>query len=448
MSNMKRITVVIFAVLLLAANLPLCVSAVDPVSAATMANAFAQAVAAYGASQGVSMSFDVADTNGIGEGIHDLWNQFADDANQDSQSGVVIPYADSAAVSLWNTTFTKIGDKLGIDLQAETVSMFDGFWNWLLSGPAEMSKVDNQYYEWNQVDGQSVPIVVLSTAPFPTVTDVAPGLAIGNTTTGYRPTYLLRYTSGVDAYVFTYDENGEYYPIVVCNSSISGATKIYNTNGALWSTWNWQLRESVSSIYFYNTGYTVKSGFASGIPVYSTYNDGKSAIIQYIGYPVNDDISIKPYPGIDDPGKVYIPDNDDVNYSPIPASIPLNISWDDSLYGDGTGSLTDAQAEAAAQAIDDAITSNPDKAIELAETADPPIPGTEVYIPFLPVELPNFNFNLSGIWHYVREWIASLGAWFSTVMTVWASLPYAMVVPVYASLVVVIVLGVYKRFFM
>lgn len=138
-----------------------------------------------------------------------------------------------------------------------------------------------------------------------------------------------------------------------------------------------------------------------------------------------------------------------MNYEPIPASIPTDISWDDTLFGDGTGTLTDAQSEAITQAVDQAIEDNPSKTIELADTANPPTPSpSEVYIPFLPVTLPSFQFSLSGIWHYVTAWVASLGAWFNLVFTTWSYLPYAISVPVYATAVIVIVLGVYKRFFM
>ena len=81
------------------------------------------------------------------------------------------------------------------------------------------------------------------------------------------------------------------------------------------------------------------------------------------------------------------------------------------------------------------------------EDPNPDDPSNGIFhAPLLPF-LPNFNFNLSSIWHYVVEWVSSLGSWFSLTFSIWRSLPYAMVVPVYATAVVVIVLGVYKRFF-
>lgn len=56
------------------------------------------------------------------------------------------------------------------------------------------------------------------------------------------------------------------------------------------------------------------------------------------------------------------------------------------------------------------------------------------------------NFTL-GIWHYVVTWVLSLGAGLSWLQTCWSLIPYSMVVPVYACIVICIVLGLWRRFF-
>lgn len=66
----------------------------------------------------------------------------------------------------------------------------------------------------------------------------------------------------------------------------------------------------------------------------------------------------------------------------------------------------------------------------------------------LPSYLSSLAGKFAGIWHYVITWVSSLGAWLSMMYGVWNGLPYAMVVPVYASAVIVIVVGMYRRFFM
>lgn len=85
---------------------------------------------------------------------------------------------------------------------------------------------------------------------------------------------------------------------------------------------------------------------------------------------------------------------------------------------------------------------------ELPIQPEPEEPGM-VELPLIGIKLPlNFSLNLRGIWYYVVQWVNSISTWFTWMFGVFANLPYAMVVPIYASAVVVIVLGVYKRFFM
>lgn len=66
------------------------------------------------------------------------------------------------------------------------------------------------------------------------------------------------------------------------------------------------------------------------------------------------------------------------------------------------------------------------------------------FLPFIH-DLQGGN-GFHSIWHYVVAWVGSLGAWLSTMFTIWSGLPASMVVPVYATAVIVIVLGMLKRF--
>lgn len=56
--------------------------------------------------------------------------------------------------------------------------------------------------------------------------------------------------------------------------------------------------------------------------------------------------------------------------------------------------------------------------------------------------------SFASIWHYVIAWVGSLGPWLSTMFIIWSGLPYAMVLPVYATAAIVVVIGIYRRFFM
>lgn len=459
MTTLRKILCVCVMAAVLVMAFPVSSLAVDPVSAATMANAFAQAVTAYGASHGVSMMFDVSNTSGIGEQVHELWQRFRSDQQTADDYATI-------AAAVWPGLYSKVqrvaGAVVGINLAAEYVADLDGFWNWLLSGPAEMTKVDNQYYEWtvNQ-SGVVDPIYVLSYSPFGADLPNCDGMTYQQMYENGRP--FLRSSGYGDFSAFRQSTDPTKMSYLVANGS-SGSVRFYafgpkDTYSSVYYNFifggNYRAPSVISqgSELTYN-GHVYRYGFMERtditnvfVPIYPTIDDAISVLDSYLYDGVGgSSLSVQPYIGDETPQNVYIPDNEDVNYAPLPASIPLDISWDDSLYGDGQ-TLTDAQSEAIAGASDLVISDT--GTLELADTASPPAPSpNEVYIPLLPVELPSFNFSLSGIWHYVVSWVQSLGAWLSLMFQTWAVLPSAITIPVYATAVIVIVLGVYKRFFM
>lgn len=139
-------------------------------------------------------------------------------------------------------------------------------------------------------------------------------------------------------------------------------------------------------------------------------------------------------------------------YVPLPAPVPDPITGDFPEDAPSPSAVAQAVAQPMMQGAvsGELVQENPELEPEPSPVPSPGPGGdpVEVVTPFLPVQFPSFNFSLSGIWHYVVEWVGTLGSWFSMVFTIWSHLPYAIVVPVYATAVVVIVLGVYKRFFM
>lgn len=70
------------------------------------------------------------------------------------------------------------------------------------------------------------------------------------------------------------------------------------------------------------------------------------------------------------------------------------------------------------------------------------------FISSLPSYLSQFGGKFASIWYYVVNWVTSLSPFFVLISGVWSHLPAAMVLPVYASAVICVVLGMYKRFFM
>lgn len=469
MKYIKRFSLILFAVVILVAAVPVQAFAVDPVSAAAISNAFAQAIAAYGASNGVALTFDVANTNGIGEGLHELWKNFREDNldadDYDTLAAALFPhlyYKAASAVSGVATAYT-----VGVKITSEYAEEFDNFYNWLLSGPAEMEKVDNQYFEWQQaqIGPDSVPISIYYSYPFESLPIVASsdsaqvtyanGLSLGHYS---RNSYTMFYSASSltsDCFVFCYPTSDFYSIVFVSSSSTSRCyTATYNNslNQYQKSVFTTDISDSSSGLY-YHGGSTIGTADSREIvitgPVFDSLSAGLNALSSYISDPSADvQLGISSY---GDSSTANFPDTADPNYDALNRAkdIPLNIPWDDTLYGDGTDALTDAQSDAIAGDVSLAIET--DRIIELTEEAEAVEPApdpSEVILPFIPVTLPHFDFSLSGIWYYVREWVSSLGAWLTTMFAVWNNLPWAMVVPVYASLVIVIVLGLYKRFFM
>lgn len=460
MKYLKRYSLILFAVIILAASIPVQALAVDPVSAAAISNAFAQAVAAYGASNGVALTFDVADTNGIGEGVHELWKNFREDNldadDYDTLAAALFPhlyYKAASAVSDVATAYT-----VGVKITSEFAEEFDNFYNWLLSGPAEMEKVDNQYYEWQQAQtGSAATSIELYGSSVSSIN----GVTVYNTASVhyYNQYYdkLYTFSSPVSVIFKTPSESTSstvrVTPFFLSESPVSCS---YYSDGTLSTTHT--MSDRFGDLYWWNgASIGVDKSILDPIPLYySSASSSADVLADIFGAPA--DVS-----GIDtessaigvhayrDAASADFPDTADPNYDALNRAkdIPLNIPWDDTLYGDGTGTLSDAQSGTIANDVSLAIES--DRILELAEEAEAVQPApdpSEVILPFIPVTLPHFDFSLSGIWHYVREWVGSLGAWLSTMFAVWNSLPWAMVVPVYASLVIVIVLGLYKRFFM
>lgn len=129
-------------------------------------------------------------------------------------------------------------------------------------------------------------------------------------------------------------------------------------------------------------------------------------------------------------GVVDIPDTDDEDYLPAPLPVPWNVPYNESLD----------------TVIDSAIDQILENELEAVEERVDPAPAETVMAPFLPFDLPSFNFSLSGIWYYVVRWVSSIGSGVALLFNVFGNIPPAMFYPVFGSAVVVIVIGVWKRF--
>lgn len=419
--NTKKAVCIFFAVLLLACSFSISAFAVDPVSASVIANSFAQAITAYGESHGVSMTFDgitSGNTDQIGQSVHDLWARFragqqtADD--YDTIAAAVFP-------GLYNKVVKAGGAAVvGMSIAQEYMTDIDEFWNWLLSGPAEMVKVDNAY-QWNVENGSVVaPVVGDNFSSFfltpknsssklsateSSFNSIPPDVLIAsNTTTRIynisNPAFYI-FRVGTSLYFVSpaqFSGSIGYMTYVPANST--------KYSSSIYYPGNYDARDVVSS-YWYCPFNVSSTPADTNIPNYSSGAAACQALYQYRNGEGVLNVSVAPYVGDAVAKPVPIPDTDDPDYGPIPWAGGLDIPWNDTLFGDGTGTLTDAQKEAISGALDQAIEDDGtlvlegDDAIDNpgSDTGDPPssdpddygVIGLENIFPFcIPFDIYNF----------------------------------------------------------
>lgn len=389
--KIKRVVCFLFVLLVLVVNLPATASALDPVSAATISNAFAQAITAYGASNGVSLTFDGIDSSNvsnIGENMHDLWAKFR--AGQQT-----VDDWDTLAAAIFPGLYSRVVNAAGNAIVAVNIADtympdVDEFWNWLLSGPAEMQKVDDAFH-WTISNGDIVTPKVLDNTEYSMgnipVYRIPSAFQLsgytGNDSAWYYTNCSVLSSSIGNQYCFISSGGSDVAVYILAPSIPSGTTvSISKTRPRDGTEY---LNSGIFSVATLPNGW--QYAIISQLLLSRTTPIDKSYLSTSIDVPANSDIAVenedsitvRPYVGDSVAKPVPIPDTSDPDYGPLPYIGNLPIPWNDILFGDGAGTLTDAQSDAITAAIDDAIVANPDKTIEMegATTDDPDIPTTD-----------------------------------------------------------------------
>lgn len=376
---------------------PLSAFAVDPVSASVIANSFAQAIAAYGASNGVAMTFDVGSTDGIGETVHELWSDFRagtqDADDYDTLAAALFPNLYYKALSAAGTAAEAYS--VGVSITSEYAEEFDNFYNWLLSGPAEMVQVDNQYYQFAsaQIGSNSISIPLYSTygysgQPLPfslsfsqanrtqavmqSMYNSGTCLKIGNSVIDGLNMELCVFCNSPNVYGFTWPRSSGYGFMFFREDGAE-----FFVSAASFYQGSWYGFQDLDSYTYTNRNnlYTRWSTWHAD-DVYSggvlpQFASADAALDHFAGLfdgtIPSDTVGVKAYTNA---GIADIPDTSDPNYDALGRAkdIPLDIPWDDSLYGDGTGALSDAQSGAIADEIAGVLET--DSVIPLVEEAE------------------------------------------------------------------------------
>lgn len=442
----------------------------DVVEFTEATNAAITAIEAYGQYNGTSLAYEVLENESAvetaGELITGLWSEYSAQASDPITLAALGAFAITAGAVTWYTG-TDGFQHAQLYLEDEITEQLDGFWNWVTGRAGWVRDSEgvlhppNDFIDFSVYEALTMvnnPIEAWSLPSFHYIG--AEGLYSGENDHWPYPFTII---TGDYVYGVWLSYNGTLGPnantrFAVLASGDSGCAVNYSMNGQ-----NLLLTTSYT--------YEGKTVYYAGVTM-SAYTFNQPCF-PYLGIPHSDlnraawamvyGGGIQPSIEVVQPvGPVILPDTSDPDYVPRPVTIETNIPvpsrftdpsdplYDpDPLPADIANALMPIGAQ---QVVEDTLEVSqpqvdPDPVPDPEPGPSPDAP-VEVVTPLLPVSFPSFNFSLSGIWHYVVEWVGTLGSWFSMVFTIWSHLPYAFVVPVYATAVVVIVLGVYKRFFM
>lgn len=439
------------------------------VSEAVMIGMMSSMADAYGMSYGIGTTYDVTSTNGVTESFQGLWDDFS--AYQTSQgkpsktlseTWVTMQARNENMAQRYEGTYEhQSGNFVAYDYDEESASVFDEFWNWLLKIHVGLTVEDNQY-QWNtdsetgevqtetvstSTEYQFLPISVIPTG-LTTDEICRQGTRVcAEINDRFSAEYFIAITNAEQGYAYcTGDGGSQIYAITSSNGAT--ASFICKQTNAEDGTVTYPVHQTYQSMRHWNAYFKQFSASYTDMEVMNApyYDDSDTAILAFVDWNgVNETTvtaSINPYRN----ATITLPDISAEDYTPVAVTIPTSQNWNDERYGDIFPLPDDSLANLVDDSLELASTNELELIVDEA-IIDPIVPSPE-YNPLLPSNLPSFNFSFSGIWHYVVEWVATLGDWFTAMFSMWSALPYAMVLPVYATAVIVIVLGVYKRFFM
>ena len=409
----KTVSVSVTIVCLVVCLVPVQAFAVDPVSYTALAGA----LDAYGMAYGIGTVVDVANSSGVDASFSGLWDEFS---QYQSNNGSNYDY--SQFVSDFNENpsidaFTHSSGKFAAwHIDSESAEIFDQFWNWLLTGPAEMTRVDNEYFQFDSsaTGNNAVPIVVYGYGDFSgqpiyysssalsnTVSDFLlanPAYKNGSYIRSYYATPLNDHNSAV--YMF-FVPSGNYGSVYLVSTSSMYVTKMSRNvnNNSVSSNTAIALNNTDST-----TGLRYRADGVSGnpvdevyIPSYTTESAGFLAIASWIQSPVySRSVGVK---SIEEDGISYLPNPYGIDYVPVPLDLVTTVPWDENYPDseDDNGVPIPYPPSSVPNVVDDIIGAMVDDTYELVEEDEEPLPPPqEVLLPFIPVNIPSFNFNISG----------------------------------------------------
>lgn len=487
---LKRLLCILLVGIFIGCMMPSAAFAVDQVPIEIAEQAGAIIYDLYGAANNTSLAYDTVQP---GPALTEIITLFQN--SQAATGGEPISMAAIGTALLAAGAIAVVYDasnavyNLVVDLDYENFGEFyqdfNQGWDDILSDAAGFVRDSvTNLFNWNSVNGIIEPVIISTTLgagsvpyySYDTPANRFPSSAPIVDSDMYQ---YKAYTSnsGIDIYSFCTDSN-----IYFAANLSSGNPNVYCLQMRLSDNLIGSNSVVLSNSYSYNN-HTVKYGIKSivgnpsyyNVDYYQNYEDGLNRIIEigegltegniklrpnplFIGDPLRNPLEITiPNPSSPMPigQPIHIGTDIEINPGSLPENVPANPTPGVAYPITDPDTLTEIIPGIWEDIVIGDVTVDPDIDIDVDPQPEPnpddPNPDLnlnpeDVVIPYIPIKLPSFRFNFRSIWHYVRDWVASLAQFFKLISLVWSRLPYPIVLPIYATLVIVIVIGVWRRF--
>lgn len=440
----------------------------DPAEVLDDAALVAGMIEAYGQYYGADLQF-VAENAQSAQGlVVQLYQEYTSSVADPMTMAALASAAVAAGVFVASNDFVQDQRYIAYNYSSAIAGYLDDFWNWVLSDKLGLSRKEDGTFNSDDL--------VLNPAPLYSVLGNATINGYNLYNLGNGPLKFTTYSDINDPHVHTehifYGSGNVYASAYVASggsvawcfySFVSGNTVIRELVRSPGSTTSnsYNLSSLNRGIYYYNgsiASYNTANTTGSSIFVDTNldplfYNSYANSVVPstrfkmvtgvdpVISYTNQAAINLSAFDSA-----IPLPDVDAAEYVPTPLTITTNIPW----VGDVPVSPSAIEDfNSLSESVLDSMADN-SLALQTVQTPDGIVDGgvnepTNSSYSFT-VDGLNFDFHFSDLWHYVLDWLSCITPFIALLKTVWGFLPYCMVVPVWATAVIVLVFGVYRRF--
>lgn len=380
----------------------------------------------------------VVSSNGVSSSSSDPYSQLQlTDQYQSLFDEYQASISSTDSISDWYTTYK---DSIYVNIDSETSVIsptidaqlsewFSAFTGWILEDKYNAVRTDSGFsHTAGTFDSPLVSTGSFSLNGLP-LQQAYVGLPIVVNYYGGTTLNITQLTAPSPVYMWTTPDSGTVSSLSL-SSGFSYTTQPFGYGGPL----NTGTVVIDGVTYYWGTS-TLVSRILSGLPVLSFRSDQIPTDV--VASDAVEVISLRPKDKYNEDA-IPVPNVESDTYIPQ----ALEGEYSDAITGALEG-VVNPSIDDILQAVLDAVTENTEV---IAEERVDPAPVNPVMPPFMPFDLPSFDFNLSGIWYYVVRWVNSIGSGAALLFNVFANIPAALFYPVFGSAVVVIVIGVWKRF--